>query len=81
MPARVWKVAIIVPVGNNDVTRITATTRVIAVDTPNDNSINTDWTKYITTVHVIEQATGYNLLSALPQDIQNAIEINKDSGV
>lgn len=81
VPARVWKVAVIIPVGSNDVARVTATTRVIAVDTPNDNSINTDWTKYITTVHAIEQATGYNLLSALPQEVQNAVEVNKDSGV
>jgi len=81
VPAHVWKVAVIISTGNNDLTRVTTTTRVIAVDTPNDNSVSADWTKYITTVHAIEQATGYNLLSALPQNIQNTVEMNKDSGV
>lgn len=81
VPARIWKVAVILPVGNNDISRVSATTRVIAVDTPNDNSINTDWTKYITTVHTIEQATGYTLLSALPQNVQDAIKVAKDSGI
>ncbi|HVW95648.1 MAG TPA: DNA/RNA non-specific endonuclease [Mucilaginibacter sp.] len=81
VPSNVWKVAVILPVGNNDISRVSTSTRVIAVDTPNDNSINSDWTKYIVTVHDIEQATGYNLLSALPQNIQDAVEGKKDPGI
>lgn len=81
VPSNVWKVAVIIPAGNGDVSRVSATTRVIAVNTPNINTINTDWTKYIVTVRSIEQATGYNLLSALPQSVQDAVEITKDSGL
>lgn len=81
VPSNVWKIAVILPVGNGDIIRVGNTTRVIAVNTPNINSINTDWTKYITTVRAIEQATGYNLLSALPQSVQDAIETGKDSGI
>lgn len=77
IPARVWKVAVIISKGDNDLSRIDENTKVIAVDTPNDNSINSDWTKYITTVDAIEQATGYNLLSSLPTSVQNVIEAKK----
>jgi len=80
VPSNVWKVAVILPVGNNDLGRVTATTRVIAVNTPNINTINSDWTQYIVTVRDIEKATGYNLLSNLPQAIQDAVETQKDPG-
>lgn len=80
VPSNVWKVAIILPVGDNDLTRINASTRVIAVNTPNINTISTDWTQYITTVADIEKATSYTLFSALPQAVQTALKSVKDSG-
>ena len=80
VPSNVWKVAVILPAGNGDLGRVTAATRVIAVNTPNINSINTDWKQYIVTVRDIENATGYNLLSSLPQAVQDAVETKKDSG-
>jgi len=79
VPGNVWKVAVIIPAGDNDISRVTAGTRVIAVNTPNVNSVNSDWTQYIVTVRDIEKATGYNLLSALPQSVQDAIETKKDN--
>jgi endonuclease G len=81
VPSNVWKVAVIIPAGNGDLLRVTNTTRVIAVNTPNVNSINADWTKYIVSVRDIEKATGYNLLSNLPQSVQDAIEVKVDSGI
>ncbi|QKJ31889.1 DNA/RNA non-specific endonuclease [Mucilaginibacter mali] len=81
VPSNVWKVAVIIPTGDGDVARVSASTRIIAVNTPNINSIDKDWTKYIVTVRSIEQATGYNLLSALPQAVQDAVEVKKDSGL
>jgi endonuclease G len=80
VPAHVWKVAVIIPSGNFDVSRVTAASRVIAINTDNDNSINPDWRKYIVSVRDIELATGYNLLSALPKSIQDQLEIQKDPG-
>ena len=80
VPSNIWKVAVILPVGSNDISRVTSTTRVIAVNTPNNNSINSDWKQYIVRVRDIENATGYNLLSALPQSIQDVIETKKDAG-
>jgi endonuclease G len=80
VPAHVWKVALIIPAGNSDMTRVRGTSRVIAINTANDNAIDPDWTKYIVTVRDIELATGYNLFSALPKNIQDQIEIERDAG-
>ncbi|WDF57415.1 DNA/RNA non-specific endonuclease [Mucilaginibacter sp. KACC 22063] len=79
VPSNIWKVAVVIPNGNNDLSRVTASTRVIAVNTPNNNSINSDWTQYKCTVRSIESATGYNLLSALPQSVQDAVETKIDN--
>ena len=81
VPSNVWKVAVIIPVGNNDLSRVTTTTRVIAVNTPNINTINSDWTQYITTVSAIETASGVSLLTALPSNVRTALEAEKDSGI
>ncbi|AYL95586.1 DNA/RNA non-specific endonuclease [Mucilaginibacter celer] len=80
VPANVWKVAVIIPKGDGDVARVTASTRVIAVNTPNINTIDGDWTKYITTVKSIETATGYTLLSSLPAAVRTALETKVDNG-
>lgn len=80
VPSNIWKVAIIIPTGNNDVNRVNLKTRIIAIDTPNNNTINPDWTQYIVTVDMIEKITGYNLLSAIPKNIQDMIESKPDSG-
>jgi endonuclease G len=81
VPSNVWKVAVIIPTGDNDISRITTGTRVIAVNTPNVNNINSDWTQYIVTVKDIETATGYSLLTALPANVRAALEVEKDSGI
>lgn len=81
VPSRIWKVLVVLPQGDNDLARITTSTRVIAVNTPNTNSVRTDWTSYITTVDAIEEATGYNLLFALPEEVQNVLESRVDKGV
>lgn len=83
VPKRVWKVIVVIPQGNNDLSRITTGTRVIAVDTPNDNNLinaNTAWSSYRVSVDAIEAATGYNLLSELPDAIENALESSVDNG-
>jgi len=79
VPSNVWKVAVIIPTGNGDLSRVSATTRVIAVNTPNVNTIDSDWKKYRVTVRSIEAATGYNLLSGLPLSIQDVIETKTDA--
>lgn len=80
VPSNVWKVAIIIPTGDNDISRVTANTRVIAVNTPNNNGLDLDWKKYRVKVRDIEKATGYDLFSNLPKSIQDAIETTVDTG-
>jgi endonuclease G len=80
VPSNIWKVVVIIPQGDHDLQRISTKTRVIAIDTPNDNSITPNWMNYLCTVRDIEKATGYNLFSALPQSLQDRIEIQKFKG-
>ncbi len=80
VPAHIWKVAVIIPEGDDDLNRIDEATQVIAIDTPNDNNITNNWMNYTCTVKSIEAATGYNLLSALPQTVQQTLENRKFTG-
>ena len=80
VPARIWKVIVVLPQGTNDAARVTTTTRVIAVDTPNNNTINASWGTYRTSVDAIERTTGYDLLSRVGASIQAVIEARTDSG-
>ena len=79
VPARCWKVVVILPTGTVDATRVTTSTRVIAIDTPNDNGISTTWSTYRTSVDAIEAAAGLDLLSAVPGNIQQQVESRVDS--
>lgn len=80
VPSNVWKVAVLLKKGDNDISRVNSSTRVIAINTPNVNSTTASWKDYIVTVRDIEGATGYNLLSSLPQGIQDVVEKVKDTG-
>lgn len=80
VPARFWKVVVVLPQGDNDAARVTSNTRVIAVDTPNDNGISSGWGGYRTSVDAIERVTGLDLLSAVGSSVQTTIEARTDSG-
>jgi endonuclease G len=80
VPAHIWKVVVIIPDGDNDVTRINTNTRVIAIDTPNDNNLSPNWMNYVTTVAAIEKTTGVDLLSALPDDVETSLANKKFAG-
>ena len=80
VPTNVWKVVVFLDNGDDDLSRVNASTRVLAVNTPNTSTVSSDWKQYITTVRDIETATGYNLLSQLSTDVQNAVETQKDPG-
>jgi len=81
VPKRVWKVLVVLPEGANDLQRIAAgQARIIAIDTPNDNSVSPDWSQYRTSIDAIENATGLDLLSALSSDAQAPLEAAVDTG-
>ena len=79
IPTNDWKIAVVVPAGT-PISAINENARVIAVDMPNVMGITSDgWMIYRRTVRDIEKATGYNLLSTLPQNVQNALETKVDT--
>ena len=80
VPSNCWKVMVVLPEGSSDASRVTTSTRVIAVNMPNNNSIGTAWGAYRTTVDAIEAATGYNILSAVSTTVQSTIESKVDTG-
>lgn len=63
VPASVWKVVVLLSDGNNDLSRIDTSTRIIAVDVPNNNSVSSNWKTYRTSISTIESATGYDILA------------------
>jgi endonuclease G len=76
VPTRTWKIAVMLPYGRGlaDV-KSARDLRVIAVDMPNVNGIATKpWREYLTTVDALEQATGYDFLDQLPDEIEAEVE-------
>ena len=81
VPESFWKVIVILPIGSNDISRIDASTRVIAVNVPNKESVDgTKWGEYRLNVDDLEALTGYDFLSNVPSAIQKTLEVRKDSG-
>jgi endonuclease G len=80
VPAHIWKVIVVLPEGSGDAARVSSATRVIAVDTPNDNGLPTAWGDYRTTVDALEAATGLDLLSAVSPVVQKTVEARVDTG-
>jgi endonuclease G, mitochondrial len=81
VPSRLWKIVVVLPIGTGDASRVTSSTRIIAINVPNtQTSNNSAWGAYRTSVDAIESATGYDFLSAVPAAIQTAIEATTDAG-
>ncbi len=66
VPKKVWKVVLIMPKSNNDLSRINRYTTVIAVDMPNDNRLYTTnaagkeaWRNYSTTINALEDSAAF----------------------
>lgn len=82
VPSHTWKIIVVLPIGENDVSRISKSTEIIAVNIPNnqDCSANTNfskldkWKEFIITVDEIEAATGFDFLNNVSTDIQKVIE-------
>ena len=76
MPAQTWKVALVLAKdGGDDRSRVTCSTRTIAVIMPNIQGIRNDpWENFLTTVDAVETLTGYDFFSDLPEPIQRCVE-------
>jgi endonuclease G len=79
VPATVWKVALVIPNGNNDSSRVDSGVRLIAVSIANSNTSTGSWKNYRTSVDAIEAATGYDLFDRLSVALQGVIEVRVDN--
>ncbi|MVM31033.1 DNA/RNA non-specific endonuclease [Spirosoma sp. HMF4905] len=81
VPATLWKILVVVPTETDNSFQITANTRVIAVNIPNNQTAaDKPWRAYLTSVDALETLTGYDFLSNVPVDIQQIIERQIDGG-
>lgn len=75
VPATTWKAVLVLPRGEDDLSRVGATTRVIALMMPNGQGIRgRDWQEFVTSVDAIERSTGYDLYALLPDAVETLIE-------
>jgi endonuclease G len=69
IPSHTWKVIMVLDTGENDLNRVTTTTRVIAIDMPNDNdqiSRTDNGNTYRVCVDSIEARAGFDFFSNIP---------------
>jgi endonuclease G len=77
IPESTWKVIVVLDAGEDDLRRISVSTRTIAVEMPNDNSLigkYDDWRSFRVSIDRIESITGFDFLSAVADSIQIPIE-------
>ncbi|BCM88891.1 nuclease [Abditibacteriota bacterium] len=82
VPESCWKIVVVLPTGDDDLKRIDAKTRVIAINIPNDDAAlaGKTWRDFLVSVDSIETATKYDFLSALPKAVQDTLEAKVDTG-
>jgi len=79
VPTQTWKAIIVMTNGSNDVSRVTTSTRTIAVVVPNSGTIGPDWRSYRVSVDQVEGMTGFDFFSNVPAAIQAVIEARVDN--
>jgi endonuclease G len=79
VPTYTWKVIIVLDSGANDVSRVTSSTRTIAVWMPNSNGLDTNWRNHRVSVDYVESMTGYDFFSNVTDATEAAIESVTDN--
>ncbi|WP_414756647.1 DNA/RNA non-specific endonuclease [Anabaena sp. CCY 9910] len=80
VPARTWKVIVVLNRPNSGAASVTTSTRVIAVNIPNTQGVRyANWRDYRVSVDSIEVNTGYDLLSNVSTTTQSVIEARVDN--
>jgi endonuclease G len=71
VPAKVWKVILVLPSENAEPRK---NTRAIAVIMPNDQTVGYDWSEYRVSVKDVEKLTGYKFFPKVPDEVAAAIK-------
>jgi endonuclease G len=79
VPAKAWKVIMVLPAGTNDLSRVTTSTRCIAVIMNNDEGPFNSWQSYRVSVDSVQALTGLDFFSNVPVDVQAVIEAVVDN--
>lgn len=74
VPTYTWKVIMVLPNGTSDVSRVTTSTRLIAVYVPNNNNVVADWKQYRVSTDYVETSTSYDFFSNVADSVENTIE-------
>lgn len=74
VPSRLWKVIVVLDRPDTGVNGVSDSSLVIAVDMPNQDFLKPSWQDYQTSIDSIEVATGYDLLSSLPENVEAILE-------
>lgn len=80
VPEYTWKVVLIMPNGDNDLQRVTKSTRAFGVIVPNFPPVNPSapWRNFRVSVDTVEHLTGFNFFSNVPIGTQTIIERRRD---
>lgn len=79
VPKSTWKIVVVLDNPGSGLDGITANTRVIAVNIPNQEEINNDWRAYKVSIDELEKLTGYDFLSNVSPNIQEVLESKVDN--
>ncbi len=79
VPTYTWKIVVVLNTKNAGISSVTESTRVIAINVPNQQGINHDWRAYRVSVKTLEGLTGYHFLSNVPTFIRDTIEKRVDT--
>jgi len=80
VPAKTWKVILVLPNGSDDVNRVAKNTRVIAVIMPNAQGIrSTPWRNFRVTVRQVEALTGYDFFTNVRQISKRLVKKRVDT--
>lgn len=79
VPKSTWKIVVVLDKPGSGLKGITASTRVIAVNIPNEQQLDNDWRTYKVSVDELEKLTGYNFISNISSNIQAIIESKIDN--
>lgn len=76
VPSHCWKIVVIMDDAENDFSRISTDTEILAVFMPNKQGIHKtgSWDQYLVSVDEIEAKTGYDFLAYIPDEIENVLE-------
>jgi len=83
IPGYTWKIAVAVPTGSGTaLSRVTNSTRVIAINVPNISGIrDTPWTNFVTSASTIQTNTGWTFFTALATNIAEVLRAKVDGAL